>query len=196
MRQVHRLLAVATLVAVPGTRPAAAQDANASVLESLTVACLREIPDTVRAFRLEAPDTLPYARAALNAVWRADGRQVAATAAADRALPTFRYHFDDVAISYRRAGRRQYERVVSIALDYALLGHDGTLLDDGVCRRETRDIIASSSVSDLEDGIYPETIGARPEAGRLRRYLEPVILTGAIAVGVYLFFSLRSSGGS
>ena len=163
------------------------------MLERLAVQCLSDVPGTLTSFRLVPADTMPYLRAALTDEWIGRGTRVALPTAED--LTTLRYDIDHTGVRYRRLGRRLHERTISLGIDYTLSEANGGVLDDGVCSEMVVDTVRVRDLSVLEDLAYPETAGQRPPAGWFRRYLEPVVLGGAVAVAVLLFFSLRSDRG-
>ena len=69
---------------------------------------------------------------------------------------------------------------------------DATLLADTRCRETTTDAVLRRDVGRLENPAFPETQSPLPPGSWRRRYLEPVVLGGAVVVAALLFFSLRS----
>lgn len=190
----RRLLTTAGLI-VCCAAPCRAQPANLAVYQDLAATCLADAPDTLRAFRLEAPARMPYLRPALAARWTAEGRTLFVADPADSAgaaLPRLAFEVEEAAVAYARASRRRVRRSVALALRYSIVAADGRLLAEDRCRQTYADVVDARSLAALESAAYPETHAERPPAGWLRRYLEPALLTAATAVGVYLFFTLRS----
>lgn len=171
---------------------AAAQPTNVAALQELGVRCLAAVPDTARAFRLDAPERLAYLRPALVAHWQAEGRTlfVADTAAAPP-LPRLRYRVEAAGVAYARAGRR-LRRTVTLGLHYSFTAPDGRLLADARCHEVYADTLARNALAVVEADAFPEARAEPPPPGWLRRYLEPALLTAATAVTAYLFFTLRS----
>ena len=54
------------------------------------------------------------------------------------------------------------------------------------------DSISREALSTVESDAFPMTSAPHPAKGWFKRYLEPVVLTTATVLGVYLFFTLRS----
>lgn len=192
--RVSLVLPLLLAAAVPAR--AAAQPATSAVYAQLALRCLRPVPDTVRAFRFDAADRMPYLRPGLTSAWQADGYAVflADSARAGAALPELAFRIEDARVAYDRAGRRRYRRTVLLALHHTLSGSDGRILREDRCREQFADTLRAADVVRVESLAHPETQGLLPEGNLLRRYLEPAVLTGAVAVVVLLFFSLRSRG--
>lgn len=173
---------------------ASAQESNLSTFEQLGLRCLLDAPTDVEAFRLSAPDSMTYLRTALTNAWIERGKRV--SLGSDSTLPTLRYSVQHAAVSYRRIRRNTFRRDVTLSLDYSLLDERGTVLDDGLCMETAVDTLYRADLGLLENPVYPETVGARPEAGFIRRIVEPAVMIAAVGIGVFLFFSLRSEGSS
>jgi hypothetical protein len=174
--------------------PAVAQPANETIFQDLAAACLSAAPDTARAFRLSSPERMPYLRARLVDGWQREGRAiyVVDTVSASRPLPRLSYEIEEAGVTYDRAGRGSFRRTVTLAVRHTLEGPDGRLLQDRGCRDAFSDLVRSRDLDRIENSAFHETMGQRPEAGWMRRIVEPVVLTAATAIGVYLFFTLRS----
>ncbi len=172
---------------------ARAQPTNVSHYETLALRCLGAVPDTVRVFRLDAPEAMPYLRTALVGRWQAEGRTVyLSDATQGPALPWLHYAVEEVRVAYARAGGRHLGRTVTLALRYVFTAADGRLLRERRCRDTLTDTIPRDALPLVETPAFPETQAPPPETGWFRRILEPAVITAATAVGVYLFFSLRS----
>jgi hypothetical protein len=176
--------------------PARAQESNRVTLERLALACLAEAPGNLDTFRLAAPDSLPYLRTALTNAWLGRGNRIVLGDSTGADVPVLRYHISDARVDYRRLRRNTYRREVAIRIDYSVVGADGMLQDDGLCADSAVDTVRVADLALLEDRAFPETVGNRPEGGFLRRIIEPAVLVSAVAVGVFLFFSLRSDQSS
>jgi hypothetical protein len=61
-----------------------------------------------------------------------------------------------------------------------------------VFEQSLADTVAENTLPRLEDQSFPFTIGRREARERGSRWLEPVLITSATGVVVYLFYSLRS----
>ena len=171
-----------------------AQQTNLALFQEVAVACLAAAPDTARAFRLDAPAQMPYLRTALVARWQTEARTVfLSDSATTVSLPRLGYAIEEVKVDYRRARGKRIDRAVTLALRYTLTAPDGRLLREERCRDTRADTIHRNDLAQVESTPFPETQASPPEAGWRRRYLEPVVITGATAIGVFLFFSLRSN---
>ena len=175
------------------TGPARGQPTNVEVLQALAVACLADVPDTAAAFRMAAPERAPYLRPALVDDWQRSGRTVyLPDTTAASALPRLAYDVEDVEVAYARARGRRVQRRVALALRYTWTGADGRILAEDRCRDARTDTLDRRDLAAVEDPAFPEATAEPPPAGWLRRYVEPAVLVAATAVGVYLFFTLRS----
>ena len=184
---------VAAVLVVGAAGPCRGQATNLAHYEAMAVACLSAVPDTARAFRLDAPDAMPYLRAALVARWQSEGRVIfRPDAPAAEALPWLRYAIEEARVAYAKAPDHRLARTVTLALRYTFTGADGRILRDDRCRDVRADTIRSADRARVETAAFPETQAPPPEAGWVRRYLEPAVITAATAVGIYLFFTLRS----
>lgn len=174
--------------------PVRAQETNISLYQKLALQCLSSLPDSIESFELDASREMPYLRPALVAGWQEEGRNVylADSLAQNRDLPILRYRVDDASVAYEPEGRGRLRRTVALTLQYTLVAADGRLATEQRCTESTNDLISRRDIDEIEAGAYPETQSAIPDAGWIRRYLEPAVLTVATAVGVYLFFSIRS----
>lgn len=187
----YGLLLLCTLGA--GAIPSPAQPTNLSVYQDLALRCLAGAPDTLGAFRLDAPDGMPYLRTALVDAWQADGRTLFLLPdSAAQGRPRLTYRVEEAGVTYERAPGRRLNRTVTLALRYTLTGPDGRLLAESACRETFADSFPRRAHAAVESPSFPETQAALPPAGWLRRYVEPALLTAATAIGVYLFFTLRS----
>jgi hypothetical protein len=68
----------------------------------------------------------------------------------------------------------------------------GAFLLDQELSRVQNDVVEMSDISRLESPSIVATHGALPKEGFFSTILEPVVTVGAIAVGVYLLFHVRS----
>ena len=186
--------AVLACLALMPLGAALAQPTNLETYQRLALRCLTEAPDTVQAFRLEAPAQMPYLRTALTQRWREEGRVLfLADSLGERpATARLRYEIEEARVAYARARRKQLARTVTLALRYTFTAADGRLLREDRCRDTITDTIRRSDRAALEWETFPETLGEDPRGGWMRRYLEPAILAVATAVTIYLFFNIRS----
>lgn len=159
----------------------------------MAVECLGELPPQVERLVLDASDEMPYIRSALVETWQDDGREVYLPDATNGAARVA-YEIEEADVRYVRRGRR-LAREVRLTLQYTIANADGRLLADNRCAPTRGDVIARADVDAVQSDAYPETLADLPPGGWFRRVLEPAVLTAATAVAVYLFFTLRSTGG-
>ena len=186
-------VALACLVLTP-LAAALAQPTNLEAYQIVALRCLAETPDTTKAFRLDAPEQMPYVRTALTQRWRDEGRALFLADSLHRAPATarLRYEIEEARIAYERAPGKQFVRTVTLALRYTFTAADGRLLREDRCRDTFTDTIRRSDRAALEWDAFPETQGEAPRGSWIRRHLEPAILAVATAVTVYLFFNIRN----
>ncbi len=152
---------------------------------------MADAPDSLSIFRLEAPAQMPYIRIALTTRWQSEGRVVfiADTAAV---LPLLRYEIEEARVAYDKGPDHSLSRAVTLGVRYSVTGADGRLYREHRCRDVRSDVISRADLRRIESSAFPETQATPPESGWMRRFLEPAVITAATALGVYLFFSLRS----
>jgi hypothetical protein len=194
---VTRALLIVSLLALLGApSPSRGQPTNLAVFEDLGVRCLAPAADTVSGVALDAPEQMPYVRAAISRHWQEEGRDLYLADSARVSPPAgssiLSYRIEEARVEYRRARGRQLQRTVVLALRYTLVSPDRRVLRDDRCRESYQDLVPARLVGLLESAAFAETRGAVPEGNWFRRYVEPAVLVAATAVGVYLFFSLRS----
>ncbi len=178
-----------------GASPARAQDTNLSIYQGLALECLGELPSDVDTLALEASAQMPYLRSALVERWKSNGHEVyfvddSPLHAAN--LPRLAFSVEDASVVYAPAGRRRLDRILRLGLQYSLTDRDGRIILDEHCAKDAADTIDRTAVAHVEDRAYAETQGDPPRAGWVRRIVEPVVIMTATAIGVYLFFTLRS----
>jgi hypothetical protein len=181
------------VLTVAASAPAAAQSTTLSLYQDMALECLGELPPQLERIVLEAPDEMPYVRAALVEAWQEDGRQVYLPGASIEE-GRLSYDIEEAYVRYARNGRR-LAREVRLTLHYTIANEEGRLLADRRCAGIREDVIARSQVDTVESAVHPETQAALPRGGWFRRVLEPAVLTSAAVVTIYLFFTLRSAGG-
>jgi hypothetical protein len=89
-------------------------------------------------------------------------------------------------------GGRKTERTISTIVSASVRNVQNEILFAGGVSREYKDTVNVSDVSDLENPLISCTHGEPPDADFLDELLEPIIIVGASAVVVYLFFTVRS----
>lgn len=89
-------------------------------------------------------------------------------------------------------GKRKTERTISTIVSASVRSAQNEILFAGDVSRASKDTVNVSDVSDLENPSLSFTHGDPPDAGFLDEVLEPIIIVGASAVVVYLFFTVRS----
>lgn len=189
----HSLLTI-VLAAFSAPQAGAQPATNAALYQDIALHCLGDVPNGLDRLILEAPSTLPFVRSALVSAWQEADIEIFIDEGAEVEGPRLSYSIEEAGVDYLRADRR-LARSVRLALRYSLVGDDGRVIVDDVCRDARHDYIMQDDVSTVESDAYRETQGQLPPAGWFRRVLEPAVVTAASAVAVYLFFVLRSSDG-
>ncbi len=185
-------------LAFPAT--AAAQTTNADILRKLAADCIGPIA-TPYATLVVNPDPLnPFLTHAVVSRLRQDEKDIfldPGAAPEDTARQTaeavaLTYFVDDAAVGYEARGRRRIERTLELQLSYLMTDVNARVLTDSTCTLKYEDLIARSDLDAVESESIPLTKGEHPRRGWLRRYAEPIVVAGATAVAVYLFFNVRS----
>jgi hypothetical protein len=68
----------------------------------------------------------------------------------------------------------------------------GILMVNKEFREVMVDTVRMAEIPTLEDPNVPQTQGTRPSEGFFSSLAEPLIMLGAVAVAVYLLFTVRS----
>jgi hypothetical protein len=89
-------------------------------------------------------------------------------------------------------GKRKTERTISIIVSANVRSAQHEVLFAGAVSRAYKDTVNVSDVPELENASIHFTHGEPPGAGFFEEVLEPIIIVGASAVVVYLFFTVRS----
>lgn len=188
-----RLLTATVLLAAVPSGTAGARQTNAERMSELAVRCVAPRAEGLDAIRLDGPSRLPFVRSAVVASWTAGGVTVYDAARADSAgVADVHLDVESAGVTYGRAGGDRIARTVSLALLVRVVEPDGRIRSDAACRDTLTDEVSRDALASLGNPAYPETIGQGPPAGWFRRILQPAVVTAATAVGVFLFFSLRS----
>jgi hypothetical protein len=172
----------------------AGQATNLELFQEMAVECLGGVPIGADTLLLEAPETMPYLRSALTNLWKEDERTIFLADSSAVPLPLLAYRIENSDVEYARRGK-QIERRLKLDIRFTYTDRNGRLMSDDRCSAVRTGPVAMSDMAQIQDAAYPETQAEMPEAGWFRRYLEPVVLTAATAVAVYLFFTLRSNAG-
>jgi hypothetical protein len=90
-------------------------------------------------------------------------------------------------------GAKVVDREVTLGLGVRLVDHrSGIVLASREIKRTMRDLVSVSEIPTLEDLNVPVTRGTLPAEGFFSSLAEPLIMVGAVAVAVYLLFTVRS----
>jgi hypothetical protein len=108
------------------------------------------------------------------------------------AMPTLSYTVDRMEVRYDRGARGSLDRTVSLTLNTRTTAPDGQISFAERCERSTTDRVWRHDLPRIESTTLPGLAAPLPPATFRRRVLEPVLLAGATAVTVVLFFTLRS----
>lgn len=181
--------------------PAIAQPANTTVFQDLALQCVAFVEDSSGDLIIDTPAArMPYVRSAIVQALDASGRQVyladsSYTTQPDNLL-TLRYQVDGTSIDYKRLRKKRAQRSVTLTASATLIDTQGALVVDKSCSELAVDTVAIATLKGLENSVYRETQGPTVQSGVVRRFLQPVMLTAATSLSVYLFFALRSDSNS
>ena len=90
-------------------------------------------------------------------------------------------------------GTKLIDRKVTLMISAKVVdSRSGTILLAKDYQEETQDTIPVDAVADVESPHLPLTRGAVPPEGLFTNAVEPAVTLGAIAVAVYLLFSVRN----
>ncbi len=180
---------------------AVAQPVNTAVFQDLALRCVAFVTDSSDDLIIDTPAArMPYVRSAIVQALDAAGRQVyladSTYTAQPENLSTLRYQVDGSSVDYKRLRKKRAQRSVSLTASAALIDASGALVVDKSCNELAVDTVAIGTLKGLENSVYRETQGPTVRAGFGRRFLQPIMLTAATSLSVYLFFALRSDSNS
>jgi hypothetical protein len=90
-------------------------------------------------------------------------------------------------------GTKLVDRTIALLLSVKVVDpRSGTILIARDYSEDTSDTIPLDAVADVESPLLPVTRGAVPSEGLFANAVEPAVMLGAIAVAVYLLFSVRN----
>ena len=101
-------------------------------------------------------------------------------------------------LSYRVKKRKwlvrpsRYMREIEGILSFSIRRHNGAVLYSGEREIHFQDVISATDLKTVENEMYPFSQGTKRESKFVKRFLEPVVITGATASVIYLFYTLRS----
>ena len=89
-------------------------------------------------------------------------------------------------------GERKAGRTISTVISANARSALDEVLFAGSLSKTSKDTVSVGEIPDLENSFIPFTHGEPPEGGALDNILKPVVIVGASAVVIYLFFTVRS----
>lgn len=176
---------------------AVAQQTNMSLFEHMAIDCLGPVPASHPEFLFQSPDEgASFIRSTLIQHWQEQEHEVflpdSIRTNSARSLPILAYSIEKSQVVYERLRKKQVKRDVRLTVHYTLTQADGRIDADEVCSKSESDTIPRDMLPSVETAAFPVTLAPHPPKGWVKRYIEPAILTTATALGVYLFFTLRS----
>jgi hypothetical protein len=173
---------------------AAAQPAHHEVFATLMADCLSSVTDSLGTYAIVGPERLPFLTATLAKAGLEAGHTVylADSSDADLSVPALRLTVARAEVSLRRHRRRMDRRVDFAADATVVAGETRRVLDTVACRGSYADTFPRGLARSMASDLSPETRPPLPEARWVRRILEPTVAVGAVVLGTYLFFTLRS----
>lgn len=192
----YRIQLLLVSLVLPFGGLALAQPTNVEVLGNLAVECLGDVPGSVKVFRLNQGDRMPYLRPFLTRYWLSKGYTVlledSVGSNRDRLVHEMRYDPQSAMVTYQLAARDSLARSVDLSISHSFISPDGVLIDEARCRETYGDAIMASDVDRLQSDPWEETRAVVPLDRGWRTWAEPAAIGTSIGVVVYLFFSLRS----
>ena len=171
---------------------ASAQSSNAATVIELSVDCLAPAVEEVDAFTFQPPARYLQVQQALLKRWADEGKAVYLTDTLSVPRPRFRYDIPASSVTYELERKRKVRREVQVHATATLVGADGEVLRVVDCPATQDHVLARKELAALRAETLAETNEAAVPAGFSRRVLEPALAVTATALGVYLFFTLRS----
>ena len=90
-------------------------------------------------------------------------------------------------------GERKVERSISLSLVVTILSaSSGRILYSQTIKKASSDTVLYSQVNELLDDSLPFTMTVQPQLSFFDSIIEPVVVTVASGVVIYLFFTIRS----
>lgn len=86
----------------------------------------------------------------------------------------------------------RYFRKIDGILAFSVRKQNGSVLYSREREVKFRDEISAADLKTVENRMYAFSQGTKTETKFVKRFLEPVIITGATAGVIYLFYTLRS----
>ena len=173
-----------------------AQPTNMETFQALAVECMGFISDVKEGLIIDTPGQMPYVRSAIVTRLNQRGRQVFLADSVYTNQPanlsTLSYKIDAASVVYERLRKKKARRTVHFSATTMLVSAQGALINDEVCNEHFTDTLSVAALPSLESGSFSETQAPPLKAGFFRRIFQPVMLTTATALTVYLFFTLRS----
>ena len=168
-----------------------------ALFQKMAIECLGPVPSSQKQFRIQAPESgILFVQSSLIEHWKSQEYTVflmdPVPSDSSSSLPTLAYSIEKSQVVYERLPKKQVKREVLFTSHYTFTEPDGRVQADAVCSKSESDTLHRDALTDVESADFPVTTAPHPPKGWIQRYLEPVVLTTATALGVYLFFTLRS----
>ncbi len=181
--------------------PVKAQPANTAVFQDLALQCIAFVHDGADDLIIDTPAArMPYVRSAIVETLTASDRRVYLADSAYTTQPenlhTLAYEIAGTTVDYKRLKKKRAQRSITLNASASLSDANGGLLADKSCTEMAVDTVAIAQLKSLENSAYRETQGPTVHSGFVRRFLQPIMLTAATSLSVYLFFALRSDSDS
>lgn len=87
---------------------------------------------------------------------------------------------------------KTYERTIETLLSFYIKNKQESILYSYNKSKKHTDILKASQLKQVENKLYPFSMGNKISANRMSKIIEPAIVSITTAAIVYLFFSLRS----
>ncbi|MDA1028946.1 MAG: hypothetical protein O3B41_07835 [Bacteroidetes bacterium] len=177
-----------------GSSPAFSQISHRNALVNIALSCFTPVLSGSSAIQIQASDRSDIISPGVEQGLLSRGFTISTESGKAKLV----YDVELAQVVLENAAQNQLTRRVTLGLNYQVLGSgDGeetlsTVLNSGTCSDSTTDLIEREMASKLAYDGFSVTNPAIPPKKGITRYIQPLILIAASAVGTYLFFNLRS----
>jgi len=177
--------------------PVLAQTSHRSVLGDLAFACVEHAFQDSRIVRINGSGLTALVEPVLIERLVAAGKKLAINTVGDSTRPEsgveLAYRVESARTELTRKGKKDLNRTVFLDMTFQLIDLSGeSVIDAGVCSDSSTDVILRSQANTLSHKDFPEVNPEISSNNLFSRWIQPVVLVAATAVGTYLLFNLRS----
>lgn len=177
-----------------GSSPAFSQISHRNALVNIALSCFKPVLSESSAIQIQASDRSTIIAPGVEEGLLSQGFTISAESGTVRLV----YDVELAQVVLENAAQNQLTRRVVLGLNYQMLGSVdggetlGTVLKAGTCSDSATDLIERELALELAYDGFSVTNPSIPPKRGIARFVQPLILVAASAVGTYLFFNLRS----